>query len=60
MKIFICKDKKRVKELTQVEELHISKWKNIVVTYLNFQTKPFSKSFTPEEWDSVIINKKVL
>lgn len=60
MKVFISRDKKAVVELTGVEELHISKWKNIVVTYLNFQTKPFNKSFTPEEWDSIIINKKVL
>lgn len=60
MKVFISRDKKAVIELTGVEELHISKWKNVVVTYLNFQTKPFSKTFTPEEWDSIIINKKAL
>lgn len=60
MKVFISRDKKAVIELKGVEELHISKWKNIVVTYLNFQTKAFNKSFTPEEWDSIIINKKVL
>ncbi len=60
MKVFISRDKKAVIELKQVEELHVSKWKNVVITYLNFETKPFSKCFAPEEWDTIIINKKAL
>ena len=60
MKVFVSRDKKAVIELKQVEELHLSKWKNVVITYLNFETKPFSRCFTPEEWDTIIINKKAL
>jgi len=58
MKIFISRNEKVVVEVKRVEELHISKWKNVVITYLNFETKPFNRCFAPEEWDSIIINKK--
>lgn len=58
MKIFVSKNGAQVHELKDVDELHISHWKNLVVTYLNFQTKPFAKCFLPNEWDTIIINKK--
>lgn len=58
MKIFISKNGDRLHELKEVDELHVSHWKNLVVTYLNFQTKPFAKCFTANEWDTIIINKK--
>jgi len=58
MRIFISKDGVKVHELREVDELHVSHWKNLVVTFLNFQTKPFAKCYLPEEWDTIIINKK--
>jgi hypothetical protein len=58
MKIFVSKNGAQVHELKDVDELHISHWKNLVVTYLNFQTNPFAKCFLPNEWDTIIINKK--
>lgn len=60
MKIFILRNKKEVNELSSVEELHVSNWKNVVITYLNFETKHFSQTFNPEEWDMIIINKNGL
>lgn len=60
MKIFVCKDNVRVHEIKDCEEVHISHWKNLVITYLNFETKPFSKVFNPGDWDTLIINKKLL
>lgn len=59
MRIYISKDGEKVFEMMKVDELHISHWKHLVVTYLNFQTKPFSKCFVPDKWDTIIINKKV-
>jgi len=59
MKIFISKNGDRVHEIKVADEIHVSHWKHLVITYLNFETKPFSKCFAPEEWDTIIINKKV-
>ena len=59
MRIFISKDGDKIHEVAHCSELNISRWKHLVITYLNFQTKPFSKCFEPHEWDTVIINKKV-
>lgn len=59
MRIYISKDGAKVHEFASFDELHVSHWKNLVVTYLNFQTKPFAKCYTPDEWDTIIINKKV-
>ena len=59
MRIFISKNGDKVHEIKCGDEIHISHWKHLVITYLNFETKPFSKCFEPDEWDTVIINKKV-
>jgi hypothetical protein len=59
MRVYVSKDGVKTLELKSCEELHISCWKHAIVTYLNFESKPFSKCFTPSEWDTIIINKKV-
>lgn len=59
MKIFVSKNNVSVVELKGVDELHVSHWKNLVVTFLNYESKPFSRCFNPGEWDSIIINKRV-
>ena len=59
MKIFISKTGALVHELKGVDEVQISHWKNLVITFLNYQNKPFNKCFEPAEWDSVIINRRV-
>lgn len=58
MRIFISKDGEKVHEIKVADEIHISHWKHCVITYLNFQTKPFSQCFAPDVWDTIIINKK--
>lgn len=58
MKIFVSKHGVNVRELKGVDELHVSHWKNLVITFLNHQSKPFSECFDPNDWDSVIINKR--
>ena len=58
MKIFISKDGKLVHEYRGVDELHISRCKNVVITYLDIITKPFSKDINALDWDTIIINKK--
>ena len=59
MRIYISKDGEQVHEIKVADEFHVSHWKHLVITYLNFQTKPFSKCLTPGEWDTIIVNKKV-
>jgi len=59
MRIYISKDGEKVHEVKECSELHVSHWKFLVITYLNFQTKPFNQCFNPHEWDTIIINKKV-
>ena len=59
MRIYVSKDGERVHEIKGSDEIHISHWRHLVITYLNFETKPFSKCFAPGEWDTIIINKKV-
>jgi len=59
MRIFISKDGDKVHEIKDGDEIHVSHWKHLIITYLNFETKPFSKCIEPEEWDTIIINKKV-
>lgn len=58
MKIFISLDGHSIRELRKVDEVQVNHSKNLVITYLNFQTKPFSECFAPEAWDTIIINKK--
>lgn len=58
MRIYISKDGVKTHEIRGGEELHISCWKHAIITYLNFETKPFSRCFEPHEWDTIIINKK--
>lgn len=59
MKIFVSKNGEKVNEINSGDELHISCWKHCIITFLNFESKPFSKCFEPGEWDTIIINKKV-
>lgn len=60
MKIFICKDEKTVREFAKVIDIHVSYSMELTITYFNFETKPFTVTFYPEKWDSIILNKKVV